>query len=100
VGVQLWPATHPTHAPSEQTRFEPQVVPFVAGPVSVQTGNPVLQVSAAVWQGFAETQAAPGWQELHVPPPHTASRPHDAPSVTGTPVSRHTGPAEQSSTPT
>jgi hypothetical protein len=99
VGVHAVPGAHETHAPPEQTRSVPQPVPSGSSPVFVQTGNPVLQVSAAVRHGSGDAHASPTAHGLHTPPPQTASMPQLVPSTTGVPVSLQTGPAVQESVP-
>jgi hypothetical protein len=60
-GVQLEPCTQAaTQAPEVQTLVPPQLVPSVTlALVSVQTGAPVVQLIAPVWQALAGVQADP-----------------------------------------
>ena len=56
-GVQSCPAVQPTHAPAEQTKFVPQVVPSLSGVVvSVHTGLPVPLSFRVPPGGFEELQ--------------------------------------------
>jgi len=58
--VQVALAVQATQLPLLQTRFVPQVAPFVTLPLSVQTGAPVVHTIAPVRHGLPATkQLAP-----------------------------------------
>jgi hypothetical protein len=87
------PAVHAEHAPSSQTAFVPQVVPFVATPVSKQADVPVAHDVTPVWQALG-VHALPATHPTHVPPLHTSFVPHDVPFASAVPSSVHTGTPE------
>jgi hypothetical protein len=79
--LQVAPAVQPTQLPVEpQTLFVPQLVPAARSvPLSLQTGVPVVQVSAPRWQGFVGTQLAPSAQATHCSARQTIPAPQEVP---------------------
>lgn len=58
----------------------PQEVPFATlALLSLQTGDPVAQLSVPVWHGLGGVHAAPFAHELHVPSKQTWFVPHAVP---------------------
>jgi hypothetical protein len=90
-GVQLCPSAHATHAPSLQTCPVPHIVPFGMLPMSMQTGEPVLQASVPVRQGLLTGHVAPTLQAMQVPLLQTLSTPHIVPSGASVAWSTHVG---------
>ena len=79
--LQVAPAVQLTQLPVEpQTLLVPQLVPAARSvPLSLQSGVPVVHVSAPRWQGFVGTQLAPSAQAPHCPARHTIPAPHEVP---------------------
>ena len=79
--VQVPPAVQLTQLPVEpQTLFVPQLVPPARSvPLSLQTGVPVVHVSAPRWQGLVGTQLTPSAHAPHCPARHTIPVPHEVP---------------------
>jgi hypothetical protein len=65
--VHELPTVQPVQVPPLQTWFVPQVVPSGTLPVSVHTGDPVVQEMAPAWQGLGSVQAAPVVHATHAP---------------------------------
>jgi hypothetical protein len=90
VGVQSTPVVHGTHAPPEQARLVPQLVPSASGVVeSVHVALPAAQLWVPAWHGLLGTHAVPALQALHSPLEQTKLVPHDLP-FGALPVSRQT----------
>jgi hypothetical protein len=86
--------------PARHTWFVPQVVPSGWFPPSVQTGDPLLQTSVAVWHGFVDVQELPAAQAMQLPPLlQTLSVPQGVPGWALVPLSLHTGPLAQTRVP-
>jgi hypothetical protein len=79
--LQVVPPVQLTQLPVEpQTLFVPQLVPAARSvPLSLQSGVPVVQVSAPWWQGFVGTQLAPSAHAPHCPARQTIPAPHEVP---------------------
>ena len=68
-GTQTAFGVHVAQVPAEQKRLAPQGVPSGAvEPVSVQTGEPLVQSIVPVWQTFVGVQAPP---EAHASAPES-----------------------------
>jgi hypothetical protein len=100
--VQAVPETQSTQLPARQTRFVPHEVPSKALPLSAQTGDPVEQEIAAVWQGSEEKQLAPEVHATQAPFEQTLFAPQEVPLAwlsevthTGSPVAQETFPTLQ-----
>jgi hypothetical protein len=104
--LQVASAVQLTQLPVEpQTLFVPQLVPAATSvPLSLQSGVPVVHVSAPRWQGFVGTQLAPSAQAPHCPARHTIPAPHEVPfgwspdsEQTAAPVAQEIVPARHES---
>ncbi len=91
-GVQADPAAQGWQEPEKQTWPAPQAVPLASGaPEETHCGRPVAQEVTPAEQGRSgELQATLGRQAPHRPAWQAWSRPQEAPSASGAPVSRQT----------
>ncbi len=100
--VQLTPAEHALHEPSEsQTSFVPHVVPGLLVASSTHVAVPEPQLSLPVLQGVGfVVHTEPSTQVMHPPlPSQTLPLPQVVPAPRGVPSPQAGAPLEQSTTP-